>query len=147
LSESRRIVQDQHAQGGLAGLLALAHAQTAIRGRKLLVYFTDGLQPDANASDTLRLIAGAADRAEVSIYVINKTAVDTKSMDGLMQSNAMGALATYNHFNPLPTGPAAQRPTVFTGGMVSQVNDQITRVESGGLSGNSDPLSQLAAHT
>ncbi|HSS96601.1 MAG TPA: hypothetical protein VLK33_06220, partial [Terriglobales bacterium] len=57
------------------------------------------------------------------------------------------ALATYNHFNPLPTGIAAQQPTVFTGGMVPQVNDQITRVEGEGLAGNSDPLSQLATHT
>jgi VWFA-related protein len=147
LTESRRTVQDQHSQAGLAGLLALVQGQTAVRGRKLVIYFTDGLRPDADAQDTLRSIAAAADRAEVSIYVINKDAVDTKLMDGLAQSQAMGALATYNHFNPPPTGPAAQQPTAFTGGMIPQVNDQITRVEGEGLAGNGDPLSQLALHT
>ena len=147
LTESRRIIQDQHAQAPLVGLLALVHAQTAIPGRKLVIYFTEGLQPDADERDTLRSIAGAADRAEVSIYVINKTAVDTRLMEGLMQSQAMGALAAYNHFNPAPTGPAAQTPTVFSGGMVSQVSDQITRVEGEGLAGNKDPLAELAAST
>ena len=147
LTESRRIVQDQHTPAPLAGLLALVHAQTAIPGRKLVIYFTEGLQPDADERDTLRSIAGAADRAEVCIYVINKTAVDTRLMEGLMQSQAMGALAAYNHFNPAPTGPAAQTPTVFSGGMVSQVSDQIARVEGEGLAGNKDPLAELAAST
>ena len=147
LTEFRRIVQNQHAQAGLTALLALVHAQTMIPGRKLLIYFTEGLQPDANAGDTLRSIAGAADHAQVSIYVINKTAVDTKLMEGLMQSQAMGTLAAYNHFNPLPTGPAAQQATVFSGGIVSQVHEQIIRVEGEGLAGNSDPLSALAIHT
>jgi len=147
LTESRRIVQDQHTQASLAGLLALVHSQTAIPGRKLVIYFTEGLQPDADERDTLRSIAGAADRAEVSIYVINKTAVDTRLMEGLMQSQAMGALAAYNHFNPPPSGPAAQTPTTFSGGMLSQVGEQITRVEGEGLAGNKDPLAELAANT
>jgi VWFA-related protein len=147
LTESRRIVQDQHTPAPLAGLLALIRSQTAIPGRKLVIYFTEGLQPDADERDTLRSIAGAADRAEVCIYVINKTAVDTRLMEGLMQSQAMGALAAYNHFNPAPTGLAAQTPTVFSGGMVSQVSDQITRVEGEGLAGNKDPLAELAAST
>jgi|CZKR01.1.fsa_nt_gi VWFA-related protein len=147
LTESRRIIQDQHTQAPLGGLLALVHAQTAIPGRKLVIYFTEGLQPDADERDALRSIAGAADRAEVSIYVINKTAVDTRLMEGLMQSQAMGALAAYNHFNRAPTGPAAQTPTVFSGGMLSQVSDQITRVEGEGLAGNKDPLAELAAST
>ena len=147
LTESRRIIQDRHTQAPLAGLLALVHAQTTIPGRKLVIYFTEGLQPDASARDTLHSIAEAADRAEVGIYVINKTAIDTKLMDGLMQSQAMGAVATYNHFNPAPTGMAAQSATVFSGGLVSQVGNQITRVEGEGLAGNKDPLAELAAST
>jgi VWFA-related protein len=147
LTEYRRIIQDQHTQAPLAGLMALVHAQTTIPRRKLVIYFTEGLQPDADARDTLRSIAGAAGRAEVSIYVINKTAFDTKLMEGLMQSQAMGALAAYNHFNPAPTGPAAQSPSVFSGGMVSQVGNQITRIEGEGLTGNKDPLAELAAST
>jgi len=147
LMESRRIIEDQHAKPSLAALLALVHAQTTIPGRKLLIYLTDGLQPDDDTRDMLRSIAGAADRAEVSVYVINKTAVDTRLMEGLMQSQAMGAVAAYNHFNPQPTGPAAQTPTAFTGGMIPQSNDQISRIEGEGLAGNQDPLAALASST
>lgn len=144
---SERIMQDQHLQAQLAGLLGLVRAQTKIPGRKLLVYFTEGSARGPDVKDTMRTIAGAANDAEVSIFVINRTAIDTKLMQGLMQSQAMGALAAYNKFNPAPTGPAAQQPTVFTGGMVSQVSDQITRVEGEGLAGNSDPMAGMAVST
>jgi len=147
LMESQRTIQNQHIQASLAGLLVLVRAQTNIPGRKLLVYFTEGSQANPDAQDTLRSIAGAANRAEVSIYVINKSALDPKLMEGLLASQAMGALATYNHFNPLPTGTAAQSPTVFSGGLVSQVSNQITRVEGEGLAGNTDPLAGMAVST
>lgn len=147
LTESQRIMQDQHADAPLAALLSLVRSQNRIPGRKLLIYFTIGLHADADTRDMLRSIAGAANRSEVSIYVINKTALDTKLMEGLMQAHAMGALASYNRANPAPTGPAAQVPTTFSGGMISMVSDQMTRIEGEGLAGNSDPLATMAAST
>jgi VWFA-related protein len=159
LTESQRIIQDQGTQAPLAGLLALARAQAAIPGRKLIIYFTEGIRLDVDARDILRSIAGAANRAEVSIYVINHTAVDTKLMDGLAAGAAMGGLAASNHLNPSPAqvsaqnpgslsaGLAAQTPTAIGPGVASQINDQITRIEGEGLSGAKDPMADLAAST
>jgi VWFA-related protein len=147
LAESQRIAQEENTTPVLAGLLALARSQAQIPGRKLLVYFTAGLRSDSDTQDMLRSIAGSANRANVSIYVINNTPVDSKLMDGLMQSEAMGALAASNRMNPAPTGRAAQAPTVFSGGLVSEVGEQITRSEGEGLAGNKNPAALMAAST
>ena len=147
LTEFQRIGQEENTTPALAGLLALARTQAQIPTRKLLIYFTAGLRDDADTHDMLRSIAGAATRANVSIYVINKTAVSSKVMEGLMQTRAMGAVAANNRMNPAPTGRAAQSPTVFSGGMVGEVTEQITRSEGEGLSGGKDPVAIMAMST
>jgi len=155
LTESQRIIQDQQTPAPLASLMALARAQTAIPGRKLVIYFTEGLQLDADTRDVLRSIAGAANRAEVSIYVINKTALDTKLMDGLVASAAIGNMASSGRSTsmaaasqtPLAAGLAAQTPQAYGPGMAAQISDQITRIEGEGLAGNKDPLAGMAAST
>lgn len=125
LTQSQRILQNENSAPSLAILLALAQSQGVIPGRKLLVYFTAGVPNNSDTSDSLHSITGAANRANVSIYVINHNPIDTKLMQGMMASQAMGALAAYNRANPLPTGQAAQQPTVYGGGMISMVNNQI----------------------
>lgn len=147
LMQSRRILQDQHTEPALAGLMALSRAMTVVPGHKLLVYFTEGLQSDAAARDMLQSIAGAANRAQVSICVVDKTALDTKIMEGLMAAQAMGGVAAFNRANPLPTGQAAQIPTTFGGGMVSMTQDRMTRTEGEGLAGNQSPLARMAEST
>lgn len=147
LAESQRIEENENTTPVLAGLLALAQTQAQIPGRKLLVYFTSGLRSDADTADMLRSVTGAALRANVSIYVINNAPLDSKVEEGLMQAQAMGALAAYNRANPAPTGPAAQIPGVFSGGMVSEVGEQVTRGEGEGLAGSKDPLAIMAKTT
>jgi VWFA-related protein len=148
LTESQRIIQDQQTQAPLASLLALARTQTTIPGRKLVIYFTEGLKLDADARDILRSIGGAANRAEVSIYVINQTAVDTKLMDGLMQSAAIGQVAASNRANPLfPAAGQNAVPVAFGPGLATSVTDTLTRMEGEGLAGSRDPLAGMAAST
>jgi VWFA-related protein len=159
LTQSQRMIQEQPSEASLAGLLAAVRAQTPIPGRKLLIYFPEGSESRADARDIVRSIVDAANRAEVSIYVINKTAVDTQLMDGMVASAAMGGLAAANHLNPSPAqvsaanpgslsaGMAAQTPTAVGPGLASQINDQITRIEGEGLAGGKDPLAGMAAST
>jgi VWFA-related protein len=159
LTQSQRMIREQPGQASLAGLLAVVRAQTPIPGRKLLIYFPEGSESRADTSDIVRSIVDAANRAEVSLYVINKTAVDTKLMDGLIASTAMGNVATYNRLNPSPSqvsgqnpgslsaGMAAQTPTAVGPGLASQISDQVTRIEGEGLAGNKDPLAGAAAST
>jgi VWFA-related protein len=148
LTESQRIIQDQQTLAPLASLLALARAQTAIPGRKLVIYFTEGLKLDADARDILHSIAGAANRAEVSIYVINKTALDTKLMDGLVESAAIGQVAASNRATPLfPAAGQSAVPVAFGPGLATSLNDTLTRMEGEGLAGSRDPLAGMAAST
>jgi len=148
LTESQRIIQNQHTQASLAGLLALARAQTPIPGRKLVIYFAEGSQVDADARDILRSIAGAANRAEVSIYVINPTAVDTKLMDGLMEAVAIGQVSAVNRASPLfPAAGQNAAPVAYGPGLATPLTNTLTRMEGEGLAGNRDPLASMAAST
>jgi VWFA-related protein len=155
LIESRRILQNENTPEPLAGLLALVRALAPVAGRKLLVYFSEGLPPGLKAHDALHAIAGAANRAEVSIYVINRSALDTRMMQGLLVASALGGVASANRIaamsapprSQLEAGLAAQRPTVYGGGMISQVENQMTRVTTEGLSGGEDPLAEVATST
>jgi VWFA-related protein len=149
LTDSQRIIQDQHTQASLAGLLALARSQTPIPGRKLVIYFTEGVQPNSDTRDVLRSIAGAANHAEVSVYVINKTALDTKLMDGLVESAAIGQISASNRASPLfpAAGQNTAVPLAFGPGLASSLSTTLTRMEGDGLAGSRDPLAGMAAST
>src|SRR5271165_2009644 len=146
LQESQRIVQDQHAAPSLAGLLALARTQRQVSGRKIVIYFAQGMQGDSNARDMIRSIVGAANRASVSIYTIDANAIDSDARQGLMATVAIGNVMSNNAQNPAPTGINAPHGP-YGPGMASQISDQLTRVENEGLSGYKDPLEELATST
>jgi VWFA-related protein len=148
LGETQRIIQDQRAPASLAGLLGLVRAQIGVPGRKLVIYFTEGVKADADARDILRSIAVAANRAEVSIYVINKDALDTKVMDGLMETAAIGQVAAANHSNPLfpAAGPNAT-PVAYGPGLATSLTQTLTRMEEEGTAGGQDPLARVAVDT
>jgi VWFA-related protein len=148
LQESQRIVQDQHCLPSLAGLLALARAQSQIPGRKIVIYFEQGRPLDSNAKDMLPSIAGAANRASVSIYAVDANAVDEQSGQGLLTTMAIGGVIATNRMNPAPTG-AETRTAVPRAppGSITAGNDSLGRIETEGLSGYQNPLAQLAADT
>jgi VWFA-related protein len=81
LSNSGRIVQDQHMQPALAGLLALAQSQRQIAARKAIIFFTtiSGRQPDSRAAEAIEFIIGAANRAGVAIYVVDRNHLDLRA--------------------------------------------------------------------
>jgi VWFA-related protein len=83
LDESQRIVQDQHAASTLAGLLALSKAQQLAAGRKIIVFFSEGLRPDSNTESMSREVVQTANRAGVTIYTVDTDAVDAKAFDML----------------------------------------------------------------
>jgi len=149
LMTSPRAIQEHPSMPSLASLLAVVRAQTQIPGRKLLIYFTEGLKPNPDAGDMVRSVADAANRAEVSIYVINKTAVDTKAMDGLMAAAAVGQVAATNHFSPLfPTASQQNAaPSVSGPGLGTSLTDTLVRLQGEGLAANGDPLAGVAVST
>lgn len=83
LEESQRIVQDQHAPATLAGLLALSKEQQSLGGRKIIVFFSEGLRATSTTDTLAREVVEAANRAGVSIYTVDTNAVAAKSFDML----------------------------------------------------------------
>jgi VWFA-related protein len=83
MEESQRIVQDQHAAAALAGLLALSEAQLGVAGRKIVVFFCEGLRPNSKTESMSRQVVQTANRAGVSIYTVDTNAVDAKAFDML----------------------------------------------------------------
>jgi VWFA-related protein len=152
LEESQRIVQDQHCQPSLAGLLALARTERQITGRKVVIYFVQGMQLDSNAKDMLPSIIGAANRAGVSIYPVDANAVDEQAGEGLVASAAIAAAAPgirSGAAGPSTSGSGSATQTLpqLPQGMISQIADTLTKVEFDGLSGFKNPLAELAGST
>ena len=109
LEGSQRIVEDQHTQSSLAGLLALSRAQQQLEERKTIIYFALNGEMDQDANPMVKTIREAAGRANVAIYTVDMTGVGAQTREQLMTMNAMGP---HNGVNPLPTAanPAGGLP-------------------------------------
>lgn len=150
ITESQRIIRNQDSQPSLASLSAISRMQSAVSGRKVVVYFTQGLQTDINTADMIRSIIAAANRAGVSIYTINTSGIDPREFESLTATVAMGNMMSANNMNPTPTltGP----PTGGYGSVVpawvgSQASAQMTRFEAEGMAGYKEPLEALSGAT
>ena len=97
LEDAQRIRQDQHAAPNLAGLLALVRSQQQASERKAVIYFTQNMQMDSAAKNMVHTIAGAANKAGVTIYVMDMNALD---VGGQYQVDAAMAAGNIN-FNPV----------------------------------------------
>jgi VWFA-related protein len=81
LNNSGRISQEQHLQPSLAGLLALIQSQEHVEGRKAVIFFTSpaGVQADSRTKAAIDSIIGAANRANMTIYVVDLSHVDRRA--------------------------------------------------------------------
>ena len=81
LNNSGRISQEQHLQPALADLLALTQSQEQIAERKAVIFFTSpgGMQADSRTKAGIDSIIGAANRANLTIYVVDLSHVDRRS--------------------------------------------------------------------
>lgn len=153
LQESQRASQELHTQPGLTGLLALSRAERTVQGRKTIIYFTQGLHADTSSETRVRDVIGAANRAGVSIYVI-----DANALTGQIDQNLMAMMAIGNQRSAMAqNGPA---PTTTTGaggtpqsvpqpppGLAPMVSNQLERYEGADPNGHKNPLVGLAENT
>lgn len=157
LEESQRIVLDQHTSPSLASLMALARTQRQVKGRKIVIYFVQGMKLDSNGKDMLRAVIGAANQGGVSIYAIDTNGIDPEAAQGMVATMAAGGVITNNHLNPTPANDpdyakqfgAATRsaiPSPPPGG-VRMGNEQLNRMENEGLQDYKNPLVQLSVST
>jgi VWFA-related protein len=103
LNSSGRISQEQHLHPSLAGLQALIQSQEQFEERKAVVFFTSpgGIQADSRTRAAIDSIVGAANRANMTIYVVDLSRLDRRaaqletigmSMDLGAKSPTAGAL-------------------------------------------------------
>ena len=127
LTASQQMVVNQQTPPQLAALMAIAQAQRTYSGRKVMVYFTTGLEADSRATEMIKTAAGEANRAGVSLYAIDMSAIRMDANEDLAVTAAMGAVMTANHFNPI--APAATQanpnPGVVSPGMAAQITENI----------------------
>ena len=160
LNTSGRIEQDQHVRPSQACLLAIAQSQQQIAQRKALIYFTvsKDWKLDLHGRDTIRSLIGAANRAGVSIYVIDLNSIDhaggeLESLERQMmlssmapsaeltdQSNGMRLSATpYTIDSPQdPEHQALQQLAEGTGGRYIGDEDNLKRLLAGMIADMTD---------
>lgn len=152
LEESQRIVQDQHSRPALAGLLALARTQRQFAGRKVVIFFAQGLAGNLDTRDMVRSIVGTANGSGVSIYAIDANAVDEQASQGLIASTAIGMAgpgikAAANSPTSTGTGPGAQSLPQLPAGMIQQISNTVDEIEADNLAGYKSPMAELGEKT
>lgn len=156
LEQSQRIVQEQHSSSPLASLLALARSEQRLPGRKVVIYFSQGLRVSLGAGGVLSSIIATANRSGVSIYAIDANPISEQAAQGMItmmvMGNAMHAGAANQVSAPQAVTSPANAPThamgdLTTPGMMSMVSNQFDRFEISGADQAKGPLAQLATNT
>src|SRR5258708_27111444 len=152
LEESQRIVQGQHTSSSVAALLALARSQRRIPGRKVVIYFAQGLHVDSSAGEMLATIIGTASRSGVSIYTIDTNALSEQTSQGLVTAMALGNSVNMGASRVVapqaasgPPPPSNIGDNMTTPGMKSMASSQVDRLENPGERPRNGPLAELAA--
>lgn len=149
LEESQRIVQEQHSLPSLSALLALARTQRQIPGRKVVIYFAQGLHVDSNSNDMLLSIVGAANRAGVSIYPIDANPLSMQADQGMLAAVALGNVkSALAQASPGAVRDSAGNPTPQAiPGLATSMKFGVDRSQIDLLAGYKDPLLELAGGT
>jgi VWFA-related protein len=152
LQESQRILQDQHTQPSLSGVLALARTERKLAGRKTIIYFTQGLHVDASTGEMLHEIIESANRSDVGIYAIDSNALTAQADQSLVAMMAMGnarAAAAQAPAAPISigSGPGAQTVAQPPPGLAPMVSTQYMAYETGNPNDHKNPLAEFAERT
>ena len=149
LTASQQLVVNQQTQPQLAALMAVAQAQRQYPGRKVMVYFTTGVEVDSRATEILKTATGEANRAGVSLYAIDMSAIRFEANQDLAVTAAMGGVMAANHFNPIVPAAtqAAPNPGVVSPGMASQINENIGNLEMNNFHDSGPAIARLAVAT
>ena len=147
LDESQRILEDQHAYPSLSALLAVARTQRQITGRKLVLYFAQGLYADSDARDTIKSIVGQANRAGVTICAVDTAALDKQVGDRMMGAMSVAALGVGSAISGAQVGPARGSTDPTPQGMIQDNAQNMSSLEFDSMEDVKSPLINLASGT
>jgi VWFA-related protein len=147
LDESQRILQEQHDYPSLSALLALARTQRQITGRKLVVYFAEGLNANSDTRDTIKSIVGQANRAGVTICAVDSNALDKQVGDRMKSAMTVASLGVGNALSTAGNAPARGSTDPTPGGMIQENAMNMSQLEFDSLDEVRSPLVNLATGT
>jgi VWFA-related protein len=94
LEESQRTLEDHHDFPSLTALQSLAMAQKQITGRKIIFWFSHGLDASNALRDAVRNAVGQANRAGVTIICIDTNPMNREAGDAMMAGAAMNSIGS-----------------------------------------------------
>ncbi len=92
VEESQRILEESHGNPSLAGLQAILFSDRLLTGRKFILYFSEGLAPNSDTHDALQSIVGLANRAGVTICVVDANSLNLQVSSAQQASIASSIL-------------------------------------------------------
>ena len=156
LEDSQRILQDRHGPPSLAALQALVESDRILTGRKFILYFSEGITSGSDVGSIPQSILGLADRAGVTICVVDTNSFDPKMRAAMEasanastvgQSIASGNVSSFGvgSFGGLPGNGAGGRSP--GAGMDPESVHNIAGFEFGDVNLQESPLASLARGT
>jgi VWFA-related protein len=156
LEESQHILEEQHNYPSLSALLALARTQKHITGRKLVIYFAQGLNATSDARDMVKSVVGQANKAGITIVAIDTNAMDPGMGDKMMSGAAMagasgggpaGAITTAQSAASQGFGRGVSGPAIGAGGMLDAAQNMASMEFGDSGDEVKSPLVPLATDT
>ncbi len=94
LEQSQQILEGRHGLPSLAALQALVLSDRLLTGRNLIIYFAGRTASSADARDILHSILGMANRAGVTICVVNADPFNPEASSRMMSSMSSSLLGS-----------------------------------------------------
>lgn len=116
MEQSQQILEDRRSYPSLAALQALVESDRLLTGRKFIFYFSAGIDANSDVRDILKSIVAQANRAGVTIWVL-----DTTRMNEGMNSAQQASLASSIPAWALPA--AAPAPSAAAAGSAQLAED------------------------
>lgn len=148
LERSQTIVENRHTHPSLAALEALVDSSRFLTGRKFLFYFSAGVDGSSDARDLLRSIMSQANRAGVTVWVVDTGRINER-MSSAQQANLASSI--------IGKGPISGSASAFGasgggfgvggGGLNSVAAENTGGFAFGNFSGDQSPLASLAFGT
>ncbi len=149
LEQSQRILEERRSYPSLAALQALVVSDRALSGRKFIFYFSAGGAFDSDARGILHTIVGLANRAGVTIGVVNTGFYDPHDNAALEASQASSILGEVTPGGGVSAAGSAAGAGAFTpGSILNSVHSyDIAGFEFGSVGNGQSALVALADGT
>jgi VWFA-related protein len=144
MQQFQRIEAERPANPSLAALQALIVSERERSGRKLILYFSEGIQANADNRDTVRSIVALANRAGVNLCAVDTVSVNQQAGRRMQAAQAISMLGNGGALGG--TNPPASGFTPGAAMLPAMANDT-TNYQFGDPGIDQSPLIPLAAGT